>query len=129
VTRLNSQFLGYFLTAGTAAVVDIGGFVLLTAQGLAILTSAIISFLVAMVVNYTLSSRYVFRTDSTASRFFLFAGGAMLGLAINVSITWAAATQLGLAPTLAKIAGVGTAFLFNFAINKALVFRTSGKSG
>lgn len=121
--RFPARLGGYFLTAGTAAVVDVGGFTLLEAQGMPILAAATLSFLVAVVVNYLLSSRFVFGAAISASGFALFASAALFGLAINVGVTWLAAVHLGLAPALAKIAGVGTAFLINFAVNSRLVFR------
>jgi putative flippase GtrA len=37
------------------------------------------------------------------------------------------ASRLGLSPVVAKIGGVGTAFVANFAINLLVVFRDRGK--
>ncbi len=120
---LLEKLVRYFFTAGMAAVVDVGGFVLLAGRGVPILAAATCSFIVAAVVNYLLSSRFVFQSDATTRRFLLFFAAALVGLTINVSVTYLAAVQLGLGPALAKLAGVGTAFLANFAINTALVFR------
>ncbi|PTE18252.1 hypothetical protein C5F48_23795, partial [Cereibacter changlensis JA139] len=44
----------YFLTAGVAAIVDIGGFALLLGVGAALVPAAMASFLAANVVNYVL---------------------------------------------------------------------------
>lgn len=117
------KLVGYFFTAGIAAVVDVGGFVLLSRWGVPILPAAAGSFIVAAVVNYLLSSRFVFRSEASTRRFLLFFAAALLGLAVNVSVTYLAATRLDLGPALAKLTGVSTAFLVNFAINTALVFR------
>lgn len=105
-------------------MVDIGGFVLLTNWGVPILAAATGSFLLAVVVNYLLSSRFVFRAGLSGRGFLLFASAALVGLAINVGVTFVAATYLGLLPALAKIVGVGTAFLVNFTVNSKLVFRS-----
>ena len=118
------KLVGYFFTAGTAAVVDVGGFVLLTHWGLPILASATASFLLAAVVNYLLSSRFVFCAPVSGRGFLLFASAALVGLGVNVGITYVAATYLRLLPALAKIVGVGTAFLVNYTVNAKLVFRS-----
>lgn len=115
--------LGYAMTAGTAALVDIGGFDLL-ARGLpGVLVPAVLSFCAAAVVNYLLSSRWVWRQDwrclSRAARFALFAS---IGLGINSGMTWLLASLLPIAPTLAKAGGVGFAFTANFLMNARWVF-------
>jgi len=45
-------------------------------------------------------------------------------LMVNVSVTLVGSLYLGIAPVLAKIIGVGTAFLVNFWLNLRIVFRT-----
>lgn len=121
---LPRQALGYLLTGGIAAVVDIGGFHLLATTLGGVLLPAIGSFVVAAVVNYLLSSAWVFRRDwrslRRAGMFVLFAG---VGLAVNASTTWALAAALPIAPTLAKVGGVGLAFMVNFLMNALVVFR------
>ena len=52
---LARQALGYLLVGGLAAVVDIGLFHLLVSRVEGVLLPAVGSFLVAAVVNYTLS--------------------------------------------------------------------------
>jgi len=46
-----------------------------------------------------------------------------VGLSINASVTWALAAALPIAPTLAKVGGVGVAFVANFLMNTFIVFR------
>lgn len=117
------QLGGYFCTAGTAALVDVAGFALLLSQGMTLVAAATCSFAIAVIVNYLLSSRFVFKSRASGSQFLLFAGAALLGLTVNVGITYLKVTHFDLAPTLAKIVGIGTAFFVNFTVNKALVFR------
>jgi putative flippase GtrA len=121
--RIPASLLGYFITAGVAAIVDVGGFVLLNHLGVPLLAAATASFLVAVLVNYSLSSRFVFKVRPSGAGLLKFAAGALIGLAVNVGVTFVAATSLGLMPALAKIAGVGVAFLVNYAVNAKLVFR------
>ena len=113
----------YILTGGTAAIVDVGTFIALMHQGLPIAGAAACSFAVAAVVNYLLSSRFVFKSEASTRQFLLFAGAALVGLAVNVGVTYLKITHFDLAPALAKIVGIGTAFLVNFTINRTLVFR------
>jgi len=121
---LARQALGYAMTGGLAAVVDIGGFHVLASHFEGVLLPAALSFLVAAVVNYTLSSLKVYRSDWRSPRraalFLLF---ACVGLSINASVTWALAAALPIAPTLAKVGGVGVAFVANFLMNTFIVFR------
>lgn len=118
---MRRQALGYALTGGAAAVVDIGGFHLLARVLPGVLLPATASFLVAALLNYRLTSRWVFGRDwrslRQAARFFAF---ACLGLAINAGVTWLLAPVLP--PTLAKTAGVGVAFGANFLMNALWVF-------
>ena len=121
---LLSRLVRYGMTAGIAAIVDVGGFALLVRAGLGIAASGITSFCVAGLVNYFLSSRFVFGQGRTASGFVFFFGVAIIGLAINVGVTVAGVYWLGLPPIVAKIVGIGMAFLINFGLNAGIVFRT-----
>jgi putative flippase GtrA len=116
------KLLGYAMTGGTAALVDIGGFRLLSSVSTPIIVAATCSFCVAAVVNFLLSSRWVFRAPATGGAFLVFFLGASLGLLVNVSVTTFGASYLDLPRTLAKTVGVGTAFLVNFWINANVVF-------
>ena len=105
----------FFLTAGTAAVVDVGGFAGLCFLRVPIAVAAVGSFGLAAVVNYLLSARFAFGRAATLL-------AAVGGLIVNVSVTLLASSYLGIAPVLAKILGVGTAFLVNFWLNNHIVF-------
>jgi putative flippase GtrA len=118
------KLLRYFFTAGAAAIVDVGGFALLCLTPLPIAASAVASFCAATVVNYLLTSRYVFNRASTLRGFGLFFVAAVGGLIVNVSMTLVGSLYFGIAPVLAKLVGVGTAFLVNFWLNLRIVFRT-----
>ena len=120
---LAQKLFRYVLTGGAAAVVDVGGFVVLTGWAMRIVPAAVLSFAAAAVVNYLLTSRFVFARGATAQGFALFFAAALFGLAINVVVTFLAATWLGLPAAPAKLLGVGTAFLANFAVNVGVVFR------
>lgn len=118
------QALGYLATGGLAAVVDIGGFHLLAPRFAGVLLPAALSFVLAAIVNYSLSSLWVYRRPwRSARRAALFGLFALVGLAINAGATWALASWLPIHPTLAKTGGVGIAFGVNFLMNTFIVFR------
>jgi putative flippase GtrA len=122
VTSLH-KLVRYFFTAGTAAIVDVGGFAVLCLTPIPIAASAVASFSLATVVNYVLTSRYVFSRSPSLQGFGLFYVAAVGGLAVNVSVTLIGSLYLGIAPVMAKIIGVGCAFLLNFWLNLRIVFR------
>ena len=123
---LLARLMGYGVTGGIAAIVDAGGFALLLRAGLGVAAAGTASFCAAAVVNYLLSSRFVFAGRRSAQGFALFFVVALIGLAVNLGITLAGVYWLGIPPVPAKIVGIGVAFLVNFALNLRIVFRPSG---
>jgi putative flippase GtrA len=113
----------YFFTGGAAAVVDIGGFGLLSSLRIPIVIAAGSSFLLAAIVNFLLTSRWVFRTEARFRDFFIFLMGTILGLMLNVTLTAAGVIYLTLPRTAAKTIAIGATFLLNFWVNARVVFR------
>lgn len=117
-----TKFMRYIVTGGLAAVVDVTGFYLFISASFPVFLAAAMSFFVAAVVNYNLTARFVFGADAGGRRFFAFLVGALIGLGINVSVTVALTTVVMMPPVLAKIGGIGVAFVLNFLINSYFVF-------
>lgn len=117
----------YLVVGGMAAVVDIGLFSLLVGPSGQVLAPAVVSFLIAAAVNYSLSSAWVYRRDwrswRRAAAFLLF---AMVGLCVNAGVTLALVSAFGLPPMLAKTGGVAVAFGANFMMNTFIVFQLDG---
>jgi putative flippase GtrA len=111
------------MTGGTAAVVDFIAFLLLLNLSLPVVVCAIASWIVAAVVNYLLTSRFVFAQRPSPAHGLKFIAIAAIGLIINVAVTTAGADYLSIAPAIAKALGTGTAFIFNFLANVRIVFR------
>jgi len=118
-----SKLFPYAMTGGVAAIVDAGGFALLVHAGLGVAVAGVLSFCAAAVVNYLLSSRFVFSRAASMRGFALFFSAALIGLSINVGITLLGFYVLELPPLMAKLIGIGTAFFVNFLINLRVVFR------
>ena len=137
------RMLRYACTAGLAAAVDIGGFLVLStalfvlvpgalAPGLWVVSvgvAAALSFLLAAAVNYRLSAGWVFDHEwKNARRAGRFLVGASLGLAVNAGATTALAVWALWPPLAAKVAGVGLAFGVNFSLNARWVFGQGGQA-
>ena len=112
------------MTGGIAAIVDLGGFDLLLRVHLSVAPASVISFCTAALINYRLTSQFVFGHIATIQGFGLFVLAALTGLTVNVGVTLAGVCVLGLFPPLAKLLGIGTAFLVNFGLNAGVVFRS-----
>lgn len=125
-SRTLKTLFRYVLTGGTAAIVDLSVFAALHRMGVPIALAASASFCVAAVMNYTLTSIFVFKTPLSPKGFVLFFGVALLGMSINVGVTVAGSALTPFGPILAKVAGIGVAFLFNFWLNSTFVFKAQG---
>ena len=107
---------------GAAAAIDLTALVGLHGAGLGVVPSA------AMALEWRQCSTLVSRRGSSSARrqsqrrFALFVAFALAGLGINTAVTMAAAVGLLLPAVLAKILGIGTAFLFNVTANAFVVF-------
>ena len=111
------------MTGGFASIVDFGIFVFLLDLSLPVAQTAIISFSIAALINYNLTSTFVFKENKSLKRFILFFLFAIFGLLINVSITIWLTTVLLFPAVFSKISAIGVTFLVNFIMNFSIVFR------
>lgn len=116
------RVLRYAMTGGVAALVDLGGFALLFALDLPLVVAGAGSFGVAALVNFSLSSRFVFGVAPSLPRLPGFLAGAVLGLGVNTGVMLAAAA-LGAPPLAAKALGIAVAFGVNYTVNARLFLR------
>jgi putative flippase GtrA len=116
----------YFLVGGSAAVVDIGLFMLFAQHlGMPYLRVAVASFVVATLVNYLLSIRFVFVSGQRFRRRWevvLVFAVSLVGLGINAAILWACVEEAHFPLLLAKVAATGVVFFWNFLARRLLVF-------
>jgi putative flippase GtrA len=124
VLDLVRKLLQYGVTGGIAAVVDAGLFMLLVNARLNIVVASCLSFCIAALVNYSLTSRFVFNREATIRGLAAFTVAALVGLMVNIGVTLLGIFIVGLPPLAAKLAGIGTAFIVNFLINLRIVFNT-----
>jgi len=117
------RLMRYAMTGGAAAIVDLVGFRALLELKLPIAVAAASSWLLAAIVNYSLTSRYVFNHTVSAGRGVFFVLVAAIGLFVNVSVTLVCATQIEIDPMLSKVIGIAVAFFLNYSLNALVVFR------
>ena|SRR5208337_521767 len=117
-----SRLFRYAMTGGSAAVVDLGLFSALCPGYLPVAIAATISFVCAAIVNYALTTVFVFNEEFSTTRLTKFFVFALFGLAFNVLVTVLVAGATPAPLPLAKAVAIGTAFLFNFWLNSAFVF-------
>lgn len=125
---LEREIVRYCLVGASGVVVDL---VLLSALhelgGVPLLFANVLSFTGAVTSNYRLNSWWTFRTREQRSHMvggalFLFA--AVVGMAINTAGLWLLTDRLGMHYIPAKLILVVVVFVWNFAFNSAVTFRT-----
>lgn len=127
VQSIPLSFFTYFVVGGIAAVVDIGGFMLLTGPfHIVWFWAALCSFLAAVAVNYFLSIRFVFASGVRFSRnaeMALVLLVSAVGLVLNEIVLWALIERIGAARLLAKLIATGVVFLWNYGSRASFIFR------
>jgi putative flippase GtrA len=127
VTRVN-EFLRYIVAGGSALAVQLAILSLLVEGGHVDQTVATtIGFAAAIVVNYSLQRRYVFRTDAAHRkalvRYLLVTLAAM---ALNAVLFKLLTAELGVFYALAQVITTGLLFVLNFFVNRFFTFAASG---
>lgn len=132
------QFFRYCFVGGAATVVDWGLssllFFTLFHQSYAVLANGL-SFVAGLLVNYFLSTFWVFRNSKMQSRFmeFLaFAAVGVVGLLLTVGITKlfevTMADVTSAYQIISKVVSTAVAFLWNFFARKYLIFNRKSET-
>lgn len=116
----------YFVVGGIAACVDIGLFMLLArGMGLPYQPVAAATFVLATLVNYVLSVRFVFVSGARFGRkseIALVYVVSAVGLGINALMLWAGVEIAHASLLVSKLAATGTVFFWNYFARRHLVF-------
>ena len=131
------QFFRYIFVGGFATVVDWGLsaalFYLIFGQHFAVLCNGL-SFVAGLIVNYFISTFWVFNNSKIKNKFveFLsFAAIGVVGLLITLGVTyvfeWLLADKTSLYQMIAKIASTALSFFWNFFARKLLLFNKDKK--
>jgi putative flippase GtrA len=120
------RILRYFLVGGTAAAVDIGLFALFANYlGFAWLPVSICTFILATLVNYALSIRFVFESGVRHQKHVEIMGVfaiSTLALLVNQIVLYIAIEQFGWHLIFAKVVATGAVFFWNYFGRSKLIF-------
>lgn len=120
------QLIKYGLAGLAAAAADIGLLYALTEWGgVYYLLSASISFCLGVVVNYAVSTRFVFKKRKISGKnieFVLFFAIGAVGLLLNLLLIWLLTEKFNLYYIYSKYAAVAAVFLFNFNARRFILF-------
>ena len=122
------RLVRYLLASVGALAVDMGGFLALLALGTWPAAASAASYAVGIAAHWLLSSRAVFsdvvaeRGAGRARQKALFAGSALVGLAVTTTIVWAGDTA-GADPRAAKLIAIAVSFACTWLLRSRVVFR------
>lgn len=120
------QLFRYVFVGGVAFIADFGSLFLLTEYvGLHYLLSATIAFIIGLLVNYFISTFWVFQKSNIENRyveFLLFALIGVVGLGLNALIMYVFTDLLCVYYLLSKIISTILVFMWNFLARKYLLF-------
>ena len=118
------QFAQYFWVAMIGLVVDFGTLVFLhDVMHVYYLLAAAGGFTAGLLVNYVLSSKFVFKNSKLSSRmveFLLFGAVGLVGLGLLSASMWALVTLLGMQYLIAKCLATVVVYMWNFVGRKAM---------
>lgn len=123
-----TRALRYPLASAVALGFDMGSFLTLLALGFDAVAAAIAGYGAGIAVHWLISSRFVFAPDTVMqgrarwSQKALFAGSALVGLAITVAIV-ALGGLASLDPRAAKLVAVAASFAATWVLRSQYVFR------
>lgn len=120
------QFFRYCFVGGLAFLVDYGSLYLLSDKfGLHYLLSASIAFIAGLVVNYLISTYWVFsesKFQDKRKEFAIFAIIGLIGLGLTEGLMWLFTDLAGLHYMLSKLITAALVLLWNFIARKLILF-------
>lgn len=122
------QLFRYTLVGGTAFIADIGLLYLLTEYlHIHYLVSASLSFIVGLLINYTISTYWVFDRESSivtnkSLEFLFFSLIGVIGIGLNDILIWVFTEFVGIYYILSKIITAVLIYLWNFLARKYFIF-------
>ena len=119
------EFIRFCLVGGATFVLDYGLLYICTEYAaIRYLYSSAISFVVAVVANYILCVKYVFRemgTGSAKRRQVLFIGSSVVGLGINQVCMYALVELLGMYYMVAKLVSTVVVTAWNYVMKRKAI--------
>ena len=123
--KLIEQIMKFGVVGVICFGIDYGLKIFLTELcGISYLVSSGISFSVSVVVNYTLSLKFVFETDKDNNKvveFLIFIILSVVGLGINQVLMWVCVDKLHVYYMISKIGVTGVVMVYNFVTRKLIL--------
>ncbi len=123
--KLIEQIMKFGVVGVICFGIDYGLMIFLTELcGISYLVSSGISFSVSVVVNYTLSLKFVFETDKDNNKvveFLIFIILSVVGLGINQVLMWVCVDKLHVYYMISKIGVTGVVMVYNFVTRKLIL--------
>jgi putative flippase GtrA len=116
------RFVAFFLGSGAGLVVDLGGFSLLVALGIAPGIANLCSSFASITVVYVLVTRYSFGVGTKPATYVLFVAWYSLAIVVFSTLIEWAVVSTGLPPIVCKLASVPFSFSLNYGFSR-LLFR------
>lgn len=129
-TKILKQFGGYLFTGGTATIVDVLVFSLLTQSGLWYVSALCISYFVGLSTNFWLSRRFVFGIywKNWLIQYTVFTTVALNSLLANLGLLQLLINELGWDATAARLVSAACVALLSFTGHKLYSFASSNQS-
>lgn len=123
--KLIEQIMKFGVVGVICFGIDYGLMIFLTELcGISYLVSSGISFSVSVMVNYTLSLKFVFETDKDNNKvveFLIFIILSVVGLGINQVLMWVCVDKLHVYYMISKIGVTGVVMVYNFITRKLIL--------
>lgn len=123
--KLIEQIMKFGVVGVICFGIDYGLMIFLTELcGISYLVSSGISFSVSVMVNYTLSLKFVFETDKDKNKiveFLIFIILSVVGLGINQVLMWVCVDKLHVYYMISKIGVTGVVMVYNFVTRKLIL--------
>ncbi|HMH69937.1 MAG TPA: GtrA family protein [Candidatus Saccharimonadales bacterium] len=122
--RLNTKFIRFIISGGSAAIVEYGLFLLLSALYAPILVANTVSFLAGLVVSFTLNKVWVFSSKGALKRQFIsYLLLALVNIVIGNALIWLFVEYWGVHAFVAKLLVMIVIALWNYLFFSKLIFK------
>ena len=123
--KLIEQIMKFGVVGFICFGIDYSLMILLTeAAGISYLVSSGLSFSISVIVNYTLSLKFVFETNQENNKiveFLVFIILSVIGLGINQVLMWVCVDKFHIFYMISKVGVTGVVMVYNFVTRKLIL--------
>lgn len=124
----NEEVWSYLITGAIGVVISVGTYSISRNIGFSILSSNIISWIIAVISMYIMNKLFVFKTKCSSfiklsKEFFSFIGARVFTLVVESLILWCGADILNINDILVKIVAQIIIIIMNYIFSKLFIFK------